>query len=162
VSRSASEPVSASKHQDESGQPSRYGEARTGDEVTGMCSHSALRGERGQRASRERSRNLGGPPCWGFEPAAPLGIHNQCGLHARESEGVVVAGKRGNSRGAKGPCRQYAESATRGSAWRKPTTVQYSPGEDRGSSGRRSDAPSRQPTGESVGKAGCGKSACPV
>jgi hypothetical protein len=90
VSRSASEPVSASKRKDESGQPSEGGEARTSDEVTGMSSHSALRGGRGRRASRERSRNLGGPACWGSEPEAGLGIHNQLPLHVRESEGVVV------------------------------------------------------------------------
>ena len=36
------------------------------------------------------------------QPAA--GINNRVGLD-RESEGVVVAMKRGNARGAKGPCR---------------------------------------------------------
>jgi hypothetical protein len=77
-----------------------------------MSTHPALRGERGQRVPRERPRNLGDPACWGIDPEVRLGMHNQLVLHGRKSEGAVVAGKRGNSRGAKGPCWQYAESET--------------------------------------------------
>ena len=112
ASRSESEPGSASKRKVESGQPFRDGEASIGGEVTGMCTRRALRGGRGQRVPREESRNLGDPACWGIDQKAQLGIHNQLVLHGRKSEGVVVAGKRGNSRGAKGPCWQDAESET--------------------------------------------------
>ena len=112
MSRSESESGSASRHQDESGQPFEDGEASTSDEDTGKCSHSALRGEREQRVSRERSRNLRGPACGGIVPEEWAGIHNRLALHGRESEEAIVAGKRGNSRGAKGLHWQYAESET--------------------------------------------------
>lgn len=55
-----------------------------------------------------------------------LGIHNQLVPHGRKSEGVVVAGKRGNARGAKGPCWQYAESETRRTACEK-SPLRYTP-----------------------------------
>jgi hypothetical protein len=42
-----------------------------------------------------------------------LGKHNQCVLYVRVAEGSIVAGKRGNARGAKGPHRRDAESETR-------------------------------------------------
>ncbi len=38
----------------------------------------------------------------------PLGMHNQRGCLERESEGFVVASKRGNARGAKEPCCKHA------------------------------------------------------
>ena len=68
ASCSESEPVSASKHNNVSGQPLRGGEASTDDEVTGKSSHPAHRGDRGQRVSRERVRNLGDPACWSRAP----------------------------------------------------------------------------------------------
>ena len=45
-------------------------------------------------------------------PQGRLGMHNESGRPGRESEGVVVARKRGNGRGAKGPCHEDAESDT--------------------------------------------------
>ena len=52
-----------------------------------------------------------------------LGIHNQCVLHVRVAEGAIVAGKRGNARGAKGPRRRDAESETRRDRLRKDATT---------------------------------------
>jgi RNA-directed DNA polymerase len=52
-----------------------------------------------------------------------LGIHNQCVLHGRAAEGAIVAGKRGNSRGAKGPHRRDAESETRRDRLRHDATT---------------------------------------
>src|SRR5215207_400590 len=109
ASRSESEPGSASKRYNESGQPFRDGEASTGGEDTGMCTRRALRGGRGQRVPREGSRNLRRPGVPGSCPRVRLGMHNQHVLHGRAAEGSVVAGKRGNSRGAKGPCRTGCE-----------------------------------------------------
>ena len=43
-------------------------------------------------------------------PSRPVGRHNHRGVHDRESEGLIVAWKRGNARGAKGPCRYRAEA----------------------------------------------------
>ena len=53
-----------------------------------------------------------------------LGIHNQSVLHERVAEGAIVAGKRGNARGAKGPRRRDAESETRRDRLRKNATTE--------------------------------------
>lgn len=50
-------------------------------------------------------------------------MHNQCVLHGRAAEGAIVAGKRGNSRGAKGPHRWDAESETRRDRLRHDATT---------------------------------------
>jgi RNA-directed DNA polymerase len=50
-------------------------------------------------------------------------MHNQLVLHGRAAEGSVVAGKRGNSRGAKGPCPWDAESETRRDRLRHDATT---------------------------------------
>ncbi len=52
-----------------------------------------------------------------------LGIHNQFVPHGRAAEGAIVAGKRGNSRGAKGPRRRDAESETRRDRLRHDATT---------------------------------------
>jgi RNA-directed DNA polymerase len=52
-----------------------------------------------------------------------LGMHNQCVLHVRVAEGSIVAGKRGNARGAKGPRRWGAESETRRDRLRHDATT---------------------------------------
>jgi RNA-directed DNA polymerase len=59
----------------------------------------------------------------GRAPKARLGIHNQLELHGRAAEGAIVAGKRGNSRGAKGPHRWDAESETRRGRLRNDATT---------------------------------------
>ena len=53
-----------------------------------------------------------------------MGNHNQRVLRGRAAEGAVVAGKRGNSRGAKGPCRWDAESETRRDRLRYDATTE--------------------------------------
>jgi RNA-directed DNA polymerase len=50
-------------------------------------------------------------------------MHNQCVLHGRAAEGAIVAGKRGNARGAKGPHRRDAESETRRDRLRHDATT---------------------------------------
>src|SRR5215218_8554644 len=50
-------------------------------------------------------------------------MHNQCVLHERAAEGAIVAGKRGNARGAKGPHRRDAESETRRDRLRHDATT---------------------------------------
>jgi RNA-directed DNA polymerase len=52
-----------------------------------------------------------------------LGNHNQRVLHVRVAEGSIVAGKRGNARGAKGPHRRDAESETRRDRLRNDATT---------------------------------------
>ena len=61
ASRSASEPVSASLHKITVASLPKRMKPGTGDEATGKSSRRAVRGERGQRAWKDRSRNLGGP-----------------------------------------------------------------------------------------------------
>ena len=88
------------------------------------CAPVELSGVVGDSAYRERSRGT-----WEIRRAgvltkkAQLGIHNQLVLHGRKSEGIVVAGKRGNSRGAKGPCPWDAESETRRDRLRHDATA---------------------------------------
>ena len=57
-------------------------------------------------------------------PRVRLGMHNQLVLHGRAADGSVVAGKRGNSRGAKGPCPWDAESETRRDRLRQDATTE--------------------------------------
>ena len=55
ASHNASEPTAeASKREDESGQPSEGGEARTTGEAIGTCSRSTLRGRVGWRGPTEQ------------------------------------------------------------------------------------------------------------
>ena len=51
-------------------------------------------------------------------------MHNQRVLHGRAAEGSIVAGKRGNSRGAKGPRPWDAESETRRDRLRHDATTE--------------------------------------
>lgn len=59
----------------------------------------------------------------GRAPKVRLGIHNQPVLHGRAAEEAIVAGKRGNSRGAKGLHRWDAESETRRDRLRHDATT---------------------------------------
>lgn len=60
-----------------------------------VCSRRAPRGDWRQRAGKEKSRNLGDPAA-----GSKVGVVHRA--HRRKSEGIVVAGKQGNSCGAKG------------------------------------------------------------
>jgi len=90
TSRNASELVSASLHE-------KTGVANLSDvlkpatvgEVTFTCSQLAPRGDWRQRVGTERLRNLGGP-----QPMVVVSV--------RESDGLIVVRKQGNSCGAKG------------------------------------------------------------
>ena len=66
----------------------------TGDEAMGRSSHRTSRGERGQRAGTDQSRNLGDPAGEG-QQQPPAGINNR-GRPGRKSERPIVAGKCGN------------------------------------------------------------------
>jgi hypothetical protein len=78
-------------------------------EATSTCSGWATRGGRGQRASTDQPRNLRDPTRRDLSRAWGGRNRRRKSLTAvgrgRESEGAIVVWKRGNSRGAKGPCR---------------------------------------------------------
>ena len=76
----------------------------TDGEATLERNRQAPRGGWRQRAGKEKSRNLGDPADGG-----KVGVVHR--PHRRESEGIVVAGKQGNSCGAKG---SYCKSETIG------------------------------------------------
>jgi hypothetical protein len=59
----------------------------------------------------------------GSYPERSAEIHNRRTVHDRESDGSVVAMKRGNARGAKGPCRYQAEQEERRPACRNDLTL---------------------------------------
>ena len=62
----------------------------------------------------ERDRwELRGPNASGVVPRHCVGIHNRASAWVRKSDGAVVAMKRGNARGAKGPCRYHADAGRR-------------------------------------------------
>ena len=69
------------------------------DEETLQSSQRTPRGDWRQHAGKEKSRNL-------RDPSRPAMLAARCGVGpsrpGRESEGIVVAGKQGNSCGAKG------------------------------------------------------------
>ena len=73
-------------------------------EATLERNRQAPRGDWRQRVGKEKSSNLGGPAEGG-----KVGVVHR--PHRRESEGIVVAGKQGNSCGAKG---SYCKSETIG------------------------------------------------
>ncbi len=68
----------------------------------------ARRGSQGERAPKDSSRNLGDPMgCWkgrGSPEGNRGGESITCLGPDGKSEGLIVAKKRSNARGAKGPC----------------------------------------------------------
>ena len=73
VSRSASEPGSASLHTVRAAKLSKKLKPNVAGEETSRSNLTALRGERGRRASKEQSRNLGDSP----SGKTAAGNHNQ-------------------------------------------------------------------------------------
>ncbi len=67
-------------------------------------------GSKGTAHAKRESWELRGPSQSGVVPQRQAGIHNRSGVLVRKSDGAVVAEKRGNSRGAKGPCRYHVEA----------------------------------------------------
>lgn len=109
MSCNASEPYSASLRKSRAAKLPDMTKPDTDEEVTDRRTRRALRGGRGQRALKDRSRNLGGPAGF-FPPSAGKNVVEEditSWRLCRESDGLTVARKRGNSRGAKEPCRKY-------------------------------------------------------
>ena len=103
------EPDSASLHQLRVAKLPKLTKPATVEEATDMCTRRALRGERGRRALKDGSRNLGDPAGSFPLTAGENGVEEDITSRrlGRESDGLVVARKRGNARGAKVPCRKY-------------------------------------------------------
>ena len=124
VSRSASEPETASLHKVRTANPSDVPKPETRREEIFTNSGGVLRGERGQRAGKVRLGRLG-DPC--HQPREERGetyaesIRRVLGVG--ESERPVVARKRGNARGAKGPWPCGTNSEADVADWRNPITA---------------------------------------
>jgi hypothetical protein len=102
ASRSASEPVSASLHICESAIPPERVKPATGGGATSQRIRRARRGDSGRRVSRDwpgtrEVRHIEGDGLNGGRE--DITVHGVC----RKSDRLIVASKRGNSRGAKGP-----------------------------------------------------------
>ncbi len=109
VSRSESKPVSASLHKVEAANlPDKVKPVIDGEE-TSVGTHQASRGESGQRARIDRSRNLGDPAGLGSDPQGHGGIHNPMSPPCPGVGGARSSGEAANHRGAKGPCRRNAD-----------------------------------------------------
>ena len=104
ASRNASELDSASLHKVGAANLQDWTKPAIVGEAALECSRRAPRGDWIQRAGKEKSSNLGDPADGG-----KVGVVHR--PRRRESEGIVVAGKQGNSCGAKG---SYCKSETVG------------------------------------------------
>jgi hypothetical protein len=106
VSHSASEPESASLNQLRAARLPEELKPEIRCKETFESSAGALRGERGQRAGKVGLGRLG-DPCRRLRRRNKTGSETiSGGLEAGESERLVVAMKRGNPCGAKGPWRE--------------------------------------------------------
>ena len=76
---------------------------KTGGEATGVSSHRTFRDGWGQRAWKDQPRSLGGPVGWKRKATNASREYITAQRPGRESERPIVAEKRGNARGAKGP-----------------------------------------------------------
>jgi len=125
VSRSASEPNTASLYNPRAANHSGLPKPATHREATFTSSGGALRGKRGQRTGKEGLGRLGGP--W-HRPRAEGG--KTCAesirraLVAGESERLIVALRARSSReGAKGPWPYNMNSGAGAADWSNPTTA---------------------------------------
>ena len=104
MSRSASEPESASLHQVRVASLPEKRKPAIRREETFASNVGTLRGERGQRAGKVRLGRLGEPGRrLRAEGDKERGEDKSCAPAVGESERPIVARKRGNARGAKGP-----------------------------------------------------------
>jgi hypothetical protein len=104
ASRSASEPETASLHQVRVVNLSDVPKPEIRREAIFMCNGGTLRGQRGQRAGKVGLGRLGDPCCRLRPERDQTHIESiRWALVAWESDRLVVAKKRGNARGAKGP-----------------------------------------------------------
>ena len=121
VSRSASEPKRASLHKVKSANLSKELKPMIRREAMFTSSGGDFRGQRGQRAGKVGRGRLGDPGhrLWpavaGRSEARVESIRRV--LAAGESERPIVALKRGNARGAKGPWQNEADSKRTGTDW---------------------------------------------
>ena len=83
--------------------PTKTKPDKTDGEATGVCSHRTFRGGWGQRAWTDQSKEPGRSGRVAGNSQRWQGIHNLRGGPHRKSERPIVAMKRGNARGAKGP-----------------------------------------------------------
>jgi hypothetical protein len=104
ASRNASEPDSASIGiRRWPVRPTRMKPDKTDREATGICSDRTFRGGWGQRAWKDQPRSLGGPVGWEAKATNAPREYIIAARPGRESERPIVAEKRGNAHGAKGP-----------------------------------------------------------
>ena len=104
ASRSASEPKSASLHQSRVASLPDELKPAIRREETFASNAGTLRGERRQRAGTDGLGRLGDPGRWPRERRGKERSEEiSCVLAVGESERPIVARKRGNARGAKGP-----------------------------------------------------------
>ena len=120
ASPNASEPVSASLHHWRAANLPNVVKPAIGGEVTNGSIRQDARGEWGERATTEHARYPGEPlrsPVSAVETGqGTQGSHNLRIPRQRQSDRLVVALKRGNSRGAKGPDFRCVSTAKGGSA----------------------------------------------
>ena len=109
MSRSGSEPDSASLCKLRAAKLPYVTKPATGGEAKGNSKHRALRGGWGRRMGKDQSRNLGDPAEWSAQAGQrPRGMHNSGA--ARSGVGPAHMSKEaGNDRGAKGPEQRRAE-----------------------------------------------------
>ena len=109
ASRSKSEPVTASLRKVRSANLSNEPKPKIRREATYTSSGGDLRGQWGQRAGKVKLGRLG-DPCRRFRQKRSMACVESIrrALEARESERPIVAMKRGNARGAKGPWQQQS------------------------------------------------------
>jgi len=121
ASRSASKPEIASLHYVRSANLSNKPKPRIRREAMFTSSGGDLRGRRGQRAGKVGLGSLGDPSLrlWtaraGWSEARVESIRRA--LETGESERPIVALKRGNARGAKGPWQNEVDSKSPGADW---------------------------------------------
>ena len=100
------------RYTNRSGQAAGKAEANTDYEATSNCSSQAPRGDWRQRASREQSRHLGGPPSDPSAGHVDRSNKPQESITAAwlswESERGIRAEKPGNAGGAKAPWQKHA------------------------------------------------------
>ena len=118
VSRSASEPKRASLNSVRSANLSEKPKPEIRREAMFTSSGGDLRGQRGQRAGKVGLGRLGDPARRFREERDEAFVEAiRRTLASRESERPVVAPKRGNARGAKGPWQNEADSKRTGADW---------------------------------------------
>jgi len=163
VSRSASEPDSASLNKVRAANLPEELKPDTRREAIFTNSGGVLRGERGQRAGKVGLGRLGGP-CHRprEEPGKTRTESIRRVLGVGESERPVVAMKLGNARGAKGPWPCGTNSEAEVADWRNPITAYALRAESAVASGSQIVEGGELPGFKCMAKAGCGKSARPV